>query len=132
MPTSEALASNLSLVDQDPAPAPSPLQVLVIIGDPIVVFHENLHVPWLFDGTINFVLAGDIDTQFTGEGVKFVEAAPFTVTNVAPRRCTVAVNNNNNLRGIVGVPFHYDLELTTGRGPFIVDPTVENDPPIVG
>jgi hypothetical protein len=106
------------------------MQVLVIVGDPTVAFHEHLHIPWGFNGTIVFTLAGDdANTRFSGEGVKFKEPAPFVVGTPGLRRCDVYVNNNNNSPGIVGVSFAYDLVLTTGTTSFIVDPTVENDPP---
>ena len=49
MSTSEAAASKISLVTEDPVPASSPkIQVLVIIGDPIVVYPANLQIPWDF------------------------------------------------------------------------------------
>jgi hypothetical protein len=131
MSTSEAVASNLSLVTDDSAP---PVfmnnQVLVIIGNPVVVFPANLRVPWKFKGTLVFTLAGDEDTVFTGDGIQFLEPAPFTVTHVGQRKCELAVNNDNHSPGVTGTPFHYELLLSTAGRPFVIDPTVENDPPI--
>jgi hypothetical protein len=133
MSTSEAAASRISLVTEDPVPASSPkIQVLVIIGDPIVVYPANLQIPWDFAGTIVWTLASDdVNTVFTGQGVEFTEAAPYTVISVSERRCEASVNNDNPTPGVTSTPFSYDLLLTTGSHRFVIDPTVENDPPIV-
>jgi hypothetical protein len=130
MSTSEALANNICLVTDAPAPASPPLiQVLVINGSPVVVYPSTLHIPWMFQGTIVFTLAADENTSFVDPGVVFSPDAPYTVLSTTPRQCVVSAKNRA-VPGVTGTPFSYDLVLSTPNHTFIIDPTVENDPPV--
>jgi hypothetical protein len=121
--------SSMRKENNPPIQSTAPLQVLVVGGNgTIVVYPNSLKIPWKFVGTVQWTLAGEADTVFTGTGIIDDPDSPFTSPIfINPRLCEASVDNTNKSK--TGKRSRYEVTYRNALGPQRHDPTVENDSP---
>lgn len=104
-----------------------PIHVRIILFPERTAEPVHQHVPWQFQGTLEFTV-DDAEFDLQRGGITFDHPVPYVRTVLEHHRCVFAVNNDNPAE--TGIPWHYTAWLIEGGiVRFVDDPTVENDSP---